>query len=834
MRREPLLLPFLALAAGIIAAHFNYFELHELVWPAALTVLLLSITWLLPSARRMSLATILLVFSAAGIATQAAHRRGPNPRLNVDDGETVLLDGCVVDPPVFAPDKAQFTLQLAPGASVRISEQLKGGAGPQFGYGDRLEAAAKVRTPHNFQNAGEFDYAGWLAAQHIYWTATVSSGDDLHVLPGQCGNRALVWLFRIRTWALGRLDGLYPGDTQTAILLKAILLGQTAGVDRRWTSDFRLTGTYHALVISGQHIAVLAVTLLFLLRLLHLGRIPSLSLATLACWAYAFISGLSAPVVRAAGGFTLFLAASFLFRRVRIINALAAVGLIYLTFDPDELFDPSFQLSFLSAAALALFALPLMERWTEPLRLAARTADRAVADSKRDPRIAAIRVELRLIAETVALWVRISDAKALFVTGIAARLAAYIAEAMLISACVQLGLVLPMVDYFHRVSITGLAANVAVVPLLSVVVPVGFAAIFTGSHWLGAITSWCLFLAEKIAALHARFEPSWRIANQPLWVELAFGLALVLLALCLRHRHRLLPLAGCATLGLLVLIERQPWRPDVRPGWLEVSAIDVSQGDSLFVSFPNGKTMLIDAGGFPGMSRMARKPNIDIGEDVVAPYLWSRKIHRLDYAVLTHGHSDHMAGLPAILDSFRPRELWIGPEPRSEEWKTVEQRAHADGVSIRRLCADAPEMHFGAATVKVLAPGTDYVAGDSANNNDSLVLSIQMGKQRILLTGDAERPIENEMLASHELQPVTLLKVGHHGSRTSSSEELLSAIRPQFAFISDGYLNQFHHPHKDVLSRLAEHHTMVLRTDRNGLLTFRTDGERVEAGGYRQ
>jgi competence protein ComEC len=822
------------LAAGIFAAHFNYFQLHELVWPVALVFLLLSAVCLVPGARRMWLAAVLLAFSLVGIATQIVHRQIKTPKLNVDDGETVLLDGCVVDPPVFAPGKAQFTLQLAPHAAVRISEQLKDGPIPQFGYGERVEAAAKVRTPHNFENPGEFDYAGWLAAQHIYWTGTVSSASDLRVLPGSCGSRSLAWLYNVRTWALNRLDGLYPGDPQTALLLKAILLGQTAGVERRWTTDFRLTGTYHALVISGQHIAVLAVTLLFLLRLLHLGRIPSLSLATLACWVYAFISGLSAPVVRAAGGFTLFLAANFLFRRVRIINALAVVGLLYLAFDPDELFDPSFQLSFLSAAALALFALPLMERWTEPLRVAARTANRAVADSKKDPRVAGLRVELRLIAEALALWLRLPEAKALALTGIIARLVAYTAEAMLISACVQLGLVLPMVDYFHRFSVTGVAANVIVVPLLSVVVPVGFAAIFSGWHWLGAITSWFLFVAERIAAWHARFEPSWRISNPPLWVELAFCLALVLLALSLRHGRIVLPLAGGIAVGLLGLICWQPWRPSLRPGWLEVSSIDVGQGDSLFIAFPNGETMLVDAGGFPGMSRMARKPNLDIGEDVVAPYLWSRGIHHLDYAVLTHGHSDHMAGFPAVLDSFHPRELWIGPEPRTEEWTAVEGTARRDGVRIRSLRSDAPEMHFGAARVRILAPHLDYSAGDSANNNDSLVLLMQFGSRRVLLTGDAEHPIEDELLAAQQLQPVTLLKVGHHGSRTSSSEELLNATRPQFAFISAGYLNQFHHPHKDVLSRLAEHHAMVLRTDRNGLLTFMTDGEHVEVTDYRQ
>jgi competence protein ComEC len=133
----------------------------------------------------------------------------------------------------------------------------------------------------------------------------------------------------------------------------------------------------------------------------------------------------------------------------------------------------------------------------------------------------------------------------------------------------------------------------------------------------------------------------------------------------------------------------------------------------------------------------------------------------------------------------------------------------------------------------VLAPATGYVMGDNPVNDDSLVLEIRYGRRGILLTGDAERPVEDDLVASGELRPVTLLKVGHHGSKTSSSEEFLSQVAPEFAVISDGYLNQFHHPHPTVLVRLAEHHAGIFRTDQRGLITFRTDGDRVEVETFR-
>ncbi len=513
----------------------------------------------------MRVPAVCLALAVTGIATQAIHRQGRAPKLNAEDGETVLLAGCVVNPTVFSPDREQFTLELAPRVAARITLNLKGDARLPLAYGERIEAAAKIRSPRNFQNPDAFDYTGYLAAQHIYWTGSVTSPADIKVSGGRCGWRAMGWLYTVRTWALDRLTRLYPDDPHTAALLQATLLGETSGVDRRWTSDFRVTGTYHALVISGQHVSVLALTLLLILRLLNFRRIPALGVATLVSWLYAIISGFSSPVVRAAGGFTVFLMASYCFRKTRILNVLAVVGLAYLLLDPDVLFDPSFQLSFLSAAAIAAFAIPVMERISQPLRAAVKRFDQTAYDPQVESKAAKWRVELRLLAETIRLWTGLSARTSRFLVEKGTLLSAFMLDTVIVSACVQFGLALPMIGYFHRLSVTGLSANIIIIPLLSLVVPLGFACILTGSHLLAFLTAVLLKTAEMVASWHANFEPAWRMAALPLWISIPFAVSLVLLALTIRRNRPFLiaPALACSLL-LFGALCWQPWKPELR------------------------------------------------------------------------------------------------------------------------------------------------------------------------------------------------------------------------------------------------------------------------------
>ncbi len=255
-----------------------------------------------------------------------------------------------------------------------------------------------------------------------------------------------------------------------------------------------------------------------------------------------------------------------------------------------------------------------------------------------------------------------------------------------------------------------------------------------------------------------------------------------------------------------------------------MEAIDVGQGDSLLLITPDGKTLLVDGGGHGGGPHQAPQ-DFDIGEEVVSQALWSRGIRRLDAVALTHAHSDHMGGLPAVLRNFRPAELWVGNNPRFGAYNALLNEAADLHVRLRSLRA-GDAITFGKTQINVLAPFRNYHPGPEPANNDSLVLHVSYGATSVMLEGDAEAPVEQAMLAETGLQS-TLLKVGHHGSITSTRPEFLARVAPQWAVISCGLHNRYGHPRQEVLKELQAAKVRTYSTDVNGAACFRLDGKTV-------
>jgi competence protein ComEC len=253
-----------------------------------------------------------------------------------------------------------------------------------------------------------------------------------------------------------------------------------------------------------------------------------------------------------------------------------------------------------------------------------------------------------------------------------------------------------------------------------------------------------------------------------------------------------------------------------------MTTIDVGQGDSILLVTPQGKVVLVDAGGLPQWMHS----DFDIGEQVVSSYLWDRGIDHLDTVVITHPHSDHLGGMPAVIANFHPRELWISIDQPVGELAPIVAQARAAGMQVS-VKKEGDEFDFGGAHFRMLAPGRDQDTGAMRPNDDCLIFAVSVGNTTALLEGDAERIAERRIVQEHP--EATVLKVAHHGSASATSSDLLDAVHPQYAVISVGVRNVYGHPRRDVLERLQEAGVKTYRTDEEGAVSFYLDGKAATA-----
>jgi competence protein ComEC len=732
----------------------------------------------------------------------------------------------------------------------------------QLHCGDLVEATLRLRAPERYRDPGAWQFADYLLDQGIAATASLPSA-KLHplanVLPGAASASphpladdlsasAECRIFAAQSWAATRLFAYTRSSTNRRLpprlrltpndagMLNAMLFGDRSSLTQKLRVGFQRTGSFHLFVVSGMHVALLAGLVFWIARRLRLRNWLATLLTLALTYAYALLTGFGVPVQRALLMTAVFLLARLLSRQRNPLNALGAAALAVLIWSPRALFEASFQMTFLAIVAIAGIAMPLGERSFLPYARAARNLHQLWRDTAIPPRFAQLRVTLRMWGEPLAgilgKWAYLLPARIVITVLWAVQL-------VLIGLIAEAVMVLPMAMYFHRATVFALPANMICIPLIAVLAPLGLVTFLASliSPWLAALPGSALALL-----LHGVTGAINRISQVPAADLRVPGpnlthalLAVACFAFCCWavRRSRAYAWAALIVLPLAAAIVLWPVPPAVHPNQLEVTAIDVGQGDSLLVVGPTGQAMLIDAGGPTGAAANAENAvgllssdsAFDIGEEVVSPYLWSRQFRRLDVVALTHAHSDHMGGMPAVLRNFRPRELWVAVDPNSAPYRALLAEAATLGIRVRHLHA-GDRIPWDTLDLAVLAPTPHYTNPGPPINNDSLVLRMQYGQSSALLEGDAEAPSEHQMVAASltnpaaQLGPDTLLKVGHHGSRTSTTPDFLALVAPQDAVISVGLHNTFGHPRSEIIQRLHDAHALVFRIDQFGLTTF--------------
>lgn len=687
-----------------------------------------------------------------------------------------VVEGVVVGDPVVRGDATVIVVaaqravrgreRMAASGRIRLTVRTPLQASP----GAIVRAATRLRRPKNFRTPGAFDWVGHLASRGVYVVGSARGVVDVLSSAPAGPTR---WLSAWRRQIATAIDA--TGSTSATPILRALVIGDDAGIPPAVRDEFARAGVAHVLSVSGLHLALVVAGASWLTRwvwsrsawLLVRSNVDvvSASVGALAAVTYGVLAGLATPTARSALMVVLGLGATLIGRRPEPMRALGLTALVIMWCRPGASREAGFQLSFVSVLALLSMARP-------------------PAESR--PRLALVREALR------------------------ASVVASVATTPLTAF------------HFHQVSLIAPLANLVVIPLFGSVVLapalagaccVGFVPV--AAHALFSVATLVLQVAVALVEWLAGWP--WAAVETPIpsaWELIAmYGL---LVGPRLPSRELGLGVVGVAAL-FLVADAGMAARARGLSGSLRITFLDVGQGDAAVVQWPDGRVMLVDAGGFPGS-------DFDVGSAVVAPFLASARIRGIDLAIVTHPHPDHFAGMPAVFARHPVGLFWWDGLPASGDvWARLDAVARARDVRRER---PLPQWNVpGWPGLSVLHPPGEW---SSSPNDASVVVALRWRVFGALFTGDAERAAEAAMAAEGRLQPTTVLKVPHHGSRTSSTAGFLDRVRPRIAVISAGTDNRYGLPAPDVEARYRARGVCVLRTDRCGAVTVVTDGLRVQ------
>ncbi|MDR4460602.1 MAG: DNA internalization-related competence protein ComEC/Rec2 [Nitrospirales bacterium] len=774
------------------------------------------LTWF-EQQRRLTRQTGIILFAVAvagiGHAYWASTAQWDSTLVDDAGEQPVFLEGTIVAPVRQTPDGlvllVEATRMVKQGeeqvAHGRIRLTWREPGEYRLIYGDHIDFMVRIREPYGTMNPGGFHYGRYLKGKGIHAVATVQGPEAVRVQDNKERTIPDFLLGMVDRWRQTIHHAAVSSLTNPALgLFLGMVLGEQSYIESDIRDAFMASGTVHILSISGSHLGLLAL-LIFVGARWSLRQLPTIWLERLslrvtatrfavlitlpAVSFYTLLAGAEMATVRSWIMIVVCCIGIWLGRERNLVTALAVAALLMVLPHPEAIQDISFQLSYLSVAAIALLVLDRKEKDSNLSGL------NAVFPPAKPPWL------LGLWHKAVLAW--------------------------LITLAVSLT-TLPLVAHdFHQIPWLGLLANMVIVPLVgAIMIPLG---LLSGMIVLvrGGVTlplssvnqgvfDW---LAQGVMMLSHVPGAAWYVASPSMssmivfWGMLAVGVAMW---------HRQLIRWGCGSILLAILLW-WGWSPRTgwSPGTVRVTFLDVGQGDATLIELPDGQTVLIDGG--PSYRRL------DMGRAVIGPYLWNQGIRRLDHVVATHPQWDHVGGLPWVLDTFEVGHYWDNGISRPERFFSrlhlavksaglQEQTPTAGTVIVRGPCS-----------LTVLSPshsqgkqgfGSWTVSSGKDLNNRSLVTRLECGTHSFLFTADVEQQSLDELLQVSSGLSARIVKVPHHGAKSSLHREWVNRLQAEAMVVSVGAHNRYGHPAPEVLDAYKQRGLPVYRTDRDGAVWF--------------
>ena len=643
----------------------------------------------------------------------------------------------------------------------------------QLNAGNKMYLTGTYQKGRERRNPGEFDYDKYLKSKSITGLFISYNTDSINILSNQ-KDYFKSSLHSVRKLIDETIHKLH--NPQTAGLLRGLLLADRSEIDYETKNEFINSGVVHILAVSGLHVGYVLVIIIFMFG--RFGIYLRSILTILGLVAFMFLTGVPPSVFRATLMSVVIIIAFLSNRSTNIINSISIAGFIILLLNPNEIYNPGFQLSFSAVLAIGIlypyiqkiiFKLNLKHKWLE-----------------------------------------------------------YILLFFGVSLSAQIGTLPFTLAYFSKLSVVALFANLIVIPTVGVIIGIAFITVFIGVisnsiaiYFAAAndlLSGWMIDFIKYTGQLDFSFL--W-IRNYSLYDSIVFYLGLALVLLVLRKISKVyIKITLVMILYATIIIYSQFDNKELLDkNVLSVFMIDVGQGDSFLIKFPNGKTALIDAG--------EANPFIDNGERVIIPLLDNFGIRKIDYGFISHLDLDHYGGFVSIIHNDRIKEIFR-PLPDSSK-KSIRLEKYLSQKKIKTRIYDKYSFDVGNVKIYFLNDPNNYLYKKFSSNDKSGVVKIVFGNTSFLFVGDCEHPGEY-FLASNfgKMLDSDVLKVGHHGSSTGSSDAFLNLVYPEISLVSAGIKNKFNHPSERVINSLEEINSIIYRTDKSGGVFLQSDGKNIK------